>query len=182
MEHRQIEFQYYEYTQTKEKILKHDGYRYLLDPYALEWKNDHYYLIGYSHKHSRVAHFRVDRLAGVDVLTTEFAQLENFDVAAYTNTMIDMFASEGTLDVELLCDNELMRVIIDHYGENVPVRTYDKDRFIATIKVNPGGTFYGWVFKFMGKIKILSPQECVNQMRNAARVLFEKLGRGVKDI
>lgn len=55
LEHRQIEFQYYEYTQTKEKILKHDGYRYLLDPYALEWKNDHYYLIGYSHKHSRVA-------------------------------------------------------------------------------------------------------------------------------
>ena len=95
-----------------------------------------------------------------------------FDVAAYTNTMIDMFASEGTLDVELLCDNELMRVIIDHYGENVPVRTYDKDHFIATIKVNPSGTFYGWVFKFMGKIKILSPQECVNQMRNAARVFI----------
>ena len=84
LEHRQIEFQYYEYTQTKEKILKHDGYHYLLDPYALEWKNDHYYLIGYSHKHNRVAHFRVDRLAGVEVLTTEFAQLENFDVAAYT--------------------------------------------------------------------------------------------------
>lgn len=159
-------------TRRQKKILKHDGYRYLLDPYALEWKNDHYYLIGYSHKHSRVAHFRVDRLAGVEVLTTEFAQLENFDVAAYTNTMIDMFASEGTLDVELLCDNELMRVIIDHYGENVPVRTYDKDRFIATIKVNPSGTFYGWVFKFMGKIKILSPQECVNQMRNAARVFI----------
>ena len=117
LEHRQIEFQYYEYTQTKEKILKHDGYRYLLNPYALEWKNDHYYLIGYSHKHNRVAHFRVDRLAGVEVLSTEFAQLENFDVAAYTNTMIDMFASEGTLDVELQCDNELMRVIIDHYGE-----------------------------------------------------------------
>ena len=129
-------------------------------------------MIGYSHKHNRVAHFRVDRLAGVEVLSTEFAQLENFDVAACTNTMIDMFASEGTLDVELQCDNELMRVIIDHYGENVPVRPYDKDRFIATIKVNPSGTFYGWVFKFMGKIKILSPQECVNQMRNAARVFI----------
>ena len=116
MEHRQIEFQYYEYTQTKEKILKHDGYRYLLNPYALEWKNDHYYLIGYSHKHNRVAHFRVDRLAGFEASTTGVAQLENFDVAPYTNIMIDMFASEGTLDVELLCDNELMLVIIDHYG------------------------------------------------------------------
>ena len=108
-------------------------------------------MIGYSHKHNRVAHFRVDRLAGFEVSTTGVAQLENFDVAPYTNIMIDMFASEGTLDVELLCDNELMRVIIDHYGENVPGPTYDKDRFIATIKVNPSGTFYGWVFKFMGE-------------------------------
>ena len=37
-------------------------------PYALEWKNDHYYLIGYSHKHHGMAHFRVDRLAGIEIL------------------------------------------------------------------------------------------------------------------
>lgn len=49
LESHQIQFQYYEYTQKKERILKHDGYFYKLDPYALEWKNDHYYLIGYSH-------------------------------------------------------------------------------------------------------------------------------------
>ena len=64
LESHQIQFQYYEYTQKKERILKHDGYFYKLDPYALEWKNDHYYLIGYSHKHHGLAHFRVDRLAG----------------------------------------------------------------------------------------------------------------------
>lgn len=51
LENRQIQFQYYEYTPEKECVLKHGGYRYKLDPYALEWKNDHYYLIGYSHKH-----------------------------------------------------------------------------------------------------------------------------------
>lgn len=51
LDQHQISFQYYEYTPEKKKILKHDGYRYILDPYALEWKNDHYYLIGYSHKH-----------------------------------------------------------------------------------------------------------------------------------
>ena len=41
--HQQIRFQYYEYTQEKKKILKHDGYYYVVNPYALEWKNDHYY-------------------------------------------------------------------------------------------------------------------------------------------
>lgn len=164
LEHRQIQFQYYEYTQEKKKILKHDGYHYILDPYALEWKNDHYYLIGFSHKHRRMAHFRVDRLASVEMLDIHFSLSSNFDVAAYTNTMMEMFAADHPQTVELLCDNEMMRVIIDHYGESVPVRNYDTEHFIATIEVNPSGTFFGWVFKFMGKIKILSPKECVDEM------------------
>ena len=68
LESRQIQFQYYEYTAEKKKVLKHDSYRYIVDPYALEWKNDHYYLIGFSHKHQSIAHFRVDRLAGAEIL------------------------------------------------------------------------------------------------------------------
>ena len=43
LEKRQIQFQYYEYTPEKKRVLKHGGYLYQLDPYALEWKNDHYY-------------------------------------------------------------------------------------------------------------------------------------------
>ena len=64
--------QYYEYTPEKKRVLKHGGYLYKLDPYALEWKNDHYYLIGFSHKHQRMAHFRVDRLSGIKILPSGF--------------------------------------------------------------------------------------------------------------
>ena len=109
LESHQIQFQYYEYTQKKERILKHDGYFYKLDPYALEWKNDHYYLIGYSHKHHGLAHFRVDRLAGVEILESTYTPQPDFDVADYTNKMIDMFASDRTVCVELLCENRFMK-------------------------------------------------------------------------
>ena len=172
LEHCKIRFQYYEYTQTKEKVLKHDGYRYLLDPYALEWKNDHYYLIGYSHKHQRMAHFRIDRLANVELLESRFLPSEEFDTAAYTNKIVDMFAADSSVHVDLLCSNELMRVMIDDYGEDIPVHPYDKNYFLTTIEVNPSSTFYGWVFKFMGKIKILSPQKCVDEMRRAAELFI----------
>ncbi|SFJ05480.1 Predicted DNA-binding transcriptional regulator YafY, contains an HTH and WYL domains [Ruminococcaceae bacterium D5] len=172
LENRQIQFQYYEYTKEKQKVLKHDGYQYLLDPYALEWKNDHYYLIGFSHKHQGVAHFRVDRIAGVKALETRFIPPEGFDAAAYTNKIIDMFATGRTVHVELLCDNDLMRVIIDQYGEDIPTRRYDKEHFVAEIEADPSGNFFGWVFQFMGKIKILSPQECVEEMRRTACVFL----------
>ena len=141
LDQHQISFQYYEYTPEKKKILKHDGYRYILDPYALEWKNDHYYLIGYSHKHKGIAHFRVDRLTSVEPLDSKFQPMPDFDVAAYTNKMVDMFAAEHAEQVKLLCSNELMRVIIDHYGEDIEISPYDDTHFTVIIEVNPSGTF-----------------------------------------
>lgn len=48
-------------------------------------ENDHYYLIGFSLKHQKIAHFRVDRLTGVETLETCFIPIEGFDVASYTN-------------------------------------------------------------------------------------------------
>ena len=172
LDQHQISFQYNEYTPEKKKILKHDGYRYILDPSALEWKNDHYYLIGYSHKHKGIAHFRVDRLTSVEPLDSKFQPMPDFDVAAYTNKMVDMFAAEHAEQVKLLCSNELMRVIIDHYGEDIEISPYDDTHFTVIIEVNPSGTFYGWVFKFMGKIRILSPQSCVDKMQDIARTFI----------
>ena len=67
-EKRQITFQYYEYTPQKEKILKHNGYRYQFSPYALIWSRDCYYAVGWSEKHGKIAQFRVDRMTAVEPL------------------------------------------------------------------------------------------------------------------
>jgi hypothetical protein len=75
--------------------------------------------------------------------------------------------------VELLCENDMMRVIIDDYGESVPVRKVDDSQFVVTIEVNPSGTFYGWVFQFMGKIRILAPENCAEEMNRIARIFAE---------
>lgn len=145
--HQQIRFQYYEYTQEKKKILKHDGYYYVVNPYALEWKNDHYYLIGFSLKHQKIAHFRVDRLTSVENLETYFMPIEGFDVASYTNKMVDMFTSESSKEVTLLCENELMRVIIDHYGEDAAfltrIRQDSAHSFSDLIDATTNGQLHG---------------------------------------
>ena len=86
--------------------------------------------------------------------------------------MIDMFASDRTVCVELLCENRFMKTIVDDYGETAATCPYDSNHFVVKVEVNPSGTFYGWVFKFMGGIKIIAPQECVEEM---ARVAHEFL-------
>lgn len=119
-----------------------------------------------------MAHFRVDRLAGVEILESTYIPQPDFDVADYTNKMIDMFAADRTVCVELLCENRFMKTIMDYYGEAVPTFPHDSNHFVTQIEVNPSGTFYGWIFKFMGGIKIVAPQECVEEM---ARVAHEFL-------
>ena len=126
----------------------------------MEWKNDHYYLIGFSHKHQRMAHFRVDRLSGIKILPSGFTPDEGFDVAGYTNKIVDMFAADRTVSVELLCENKLMKTIIDHYGEAVPTRTYDEEHFTTNIEVDPSGTFYGWVFNLWADSDHSTPRVC----------------------
>lgn len=61
----------------------------------------------------------------------------DFDVADYTNKMIDMFAAGHTVLVELLCENRFMKTIVDDYGEAVPTHPYDSEHFAAQIEVNP---------------------------------------------
>lgn len=83
--------------------------------------------------------------------------------------MVVLLCIPLSTDATLLCENELMRVIIDHYGEDAAVDRYDDTHFTAKIEVNPSGTFYGWIFKFKGKIKILSPKECITEMQQIAQ-------------
>lgn len=64
----QITFRYFEYTPKKEKILKHDGYKYRFSPYAMIWNRDCYYAVGWSEKHGKIAQFRVDRMTAVEPL------------------------------------------------------------------------------------------------------------------
>ena len=90
-EKRQITFQYYEYTPQKEKILKHNGYRYQFSPYALIWSRDCYYAVGWSEKRGKIAQFRVDRMTAVEPLEHTAVQTLNFDPAEYVRKVFGMY-------------------------------------------------------------------------------------------
>lgn len=166
-EKRQITFQYYEYTPQKEKILKHNGYRYQFSPYALIWSRDCYYAVGWSEKHGKIAQFRVDRMTAVEPLEHTAVQTLDFDPAEYVRKVFGMYP-DNLCTVELLCDNEVMRSVIDRFGENVQTETVDEQHFRATVEVAPSPPFFSWVFTFSGKIRIVSPAAVLEEMRDMA--------------
>ena len=164
---RQVSFQYYEYLPTKEKVLKHDGYRYQFSPYALIWSRDYYYVVGWSEKHEKLAQFRVDRMVAVESSDQAAVCMPDFDPAEYVRKIFGMYPDD-LCTVELLCENEVMRSVIDRFGEEVSTVTADDGHFKAIVEVAPSPPFFAWVFTFCGKIQILGPAEVLDEMRGMA--------------
>lgn len=166
-EQKQITFQYVEYTPEK-KILKHDGYWYFFSPYALIWSQDFYYAVGWSEKHGKIAQFRVDRMVHVELLEQPSVFMREFDPATYVRHVFGMYGTE-VQTVELLCENHIMRSVVDRFGEKIPIETVDSEHFIAIVEVAPSPPFFAWVFTFAGSIRIIAPPETVEKFREMAK-------------
>lgn len=162
---KKISFQYFDYAPDKTKLLRHDGRRYSVSPYALIWNNDAYYLIGYHDMRRIVTRFRVDRITSLEAMDEPAVDRpEDFDISAFFTREFSMLGGKDC-EVELLCQNDLMGNIIDRFGEDVPTEIVDEDHFKVTVTVALSNNFYGWVFASAGSIQILSPPEAIAEFR-----------------
>ncbi|MEO1814540.1 MAG: WYL domain-containing protein [Acetobacterium sp.] len=63
-----VEFQY-QYTDAEMKKKRHkDSFFYVVNPYALTWQDDHYYLIGNRDKYDNLSSYRLDRMTNLAIL------------------------------------------------------------------------------------------------------------------
>ena len=173
-EGKKIRFQYFDYTAAKEKSLRHEGAKYIVSPYALVWDDNHYYMLGFSDARQMMVNFRVDRMCSTELLEEKAVPLPaDFDMAEYVQHQFRMFAGDE-IDVVLECRNDMMKYIIDQFGEDVETWTASKETFFAKVSVADSPTFYGWVFPFEGKVRISSPQKIRDKYRDMVRAAAEK--------
>jgi len=156
-----VRFMYLEYTPEKKKIYKHGQRIYELSPWAFVWSDDSYYIIGHSKTHGKAAKFRVDRIAAPKLANLPATPApEDFDLAAYMKSTFQMFDGP-LLDITLKCKNEMMKTIVDRFGEDVHTGVADTAHFYAKVRVSASKTFYGWLFGMDGDIQIIAPAEAV---------------------
>ena len=73
--------------------------------------------------------------------------------------------------LKLLCENGIMRSVVDRFVEKVQADVVDEEHFQATVDVAPSPPFFAWVFTFGGKIRIMEPEEIAVKMREMAKWL-----------
>ena len=160
-ERKKISFCYFNYSPSKERVLRRGGQVYSVSPFAMLWNNDTYYLVGFHDHRQQISKFRVDRIVQMEI-TDEIAvkKPKTFDVSEFFTQDFSMLHGKECT-VTLLCENILTNSIIDRFGEDVPVQTVDADHFCAQVTVDLSSNFYGWVFASAGKMRITAPQEAV---------------------
>jgi predicted DNA-binding transcriptional regulator YafY len=174
---KQITFKYYEYNIQKAKVFKHGSHTYTFSPYALLWNNDRYYAVGYSDKHKKVVTFRVDRIAKPELSDKAAAPMpKDFDIKLFTKSVFQMFDGAEPQKVTLKCENDLMKNVIDRFGEDIETKILGDEHFLAVVEVSVSPTFFGWVFTFGGRMTITSPQSAVSEYLATVRRVTEQLG------
>lgn len=162
-DNRQICFRYFEYSPEKKKVYRHDGKIYEVSPYDMLWNNDFYYFTAYDASEGIVKLFRADRVDSLQIMDAE-AEIRpaDYSIDAYHSRVFSMYMGKEC-EVELLCENDLMKSIIDRFGENVCTEIVDEGHFKVTAPVALSDVFYGWVFASGGKMRITAPESAVDR-------------------
>ena len=172
---RRISFYYTEYNAQKERVLKNNGEPYILSPYTLVWDGDYYYVLGLNHGRDQVNTFRVDRISSRPEILEEPAAPAPADLnlGEYSREVFQMYHTEEPVQVTLLCENDLMKHLIDQFGLDFPTEAVDDGHFQAKVLVCTSPTFYRWVFGWCGKMKIQGPAFVVEEYHRLARAALE---------
>lgn len=111
----------------------------------------------------------------VPTLTDEAAvpRPEGFDPYAYYCTLTNMYGKGPEMNITLCCDDTLMNNIIDRFGDDFTFERVDESHFRATVHVNASDTFWGWVFEYVGRMKVEAPEE-------AKRIYRTRLSRALE--
>lgn len=157
-----IEFRYLEYQLKSKKKYRNNGDNYTISPYNLYWNEDFYYVIGFSHKHNKVATFRLDRMEKVSLLETKCREKPyTYKVEDYAERVFQMYDGDEET-VTLSCHEDLIKYVIDRFGQDFWWELDDHNNFTVKVPVDLSPTFYGWVCQFEGRVKIVGPDRAVN--------------------
>ncbi len=168
-QNKKISFRYYKYSTVNDKKYRNDGNEYVVSPYAMIYSDDNYYLIAHYPKYEGVTHFRVDKMTYIKILDEKGEDIksvtdEGFSLAEYTRKVFNMYKGK-TETVSFLCDESVIGVVIDKFGDNIHLRKESEGEYAVTIKADVSPTFFSWVFMLGNKIKIISPQNVVDEYR-----------------
>ncbi|ASK61996.1 WYL domain-containing protein [Virgibacillus phasianinus] len=167
-----LTYKYGKYNVEKEFEFHRDGDRYYVEPYALIWQNDFYYLIGYFAGTQEIRHYRLDRIREIEISEQTFVKNNDFHLQEYINQSFHMFAGEE-IWIKVQFHADLVNVVLDRFGKEADIKKIDGDHFVLTTKAKLSSGLINWILTWGNQAKVLSPDYLVDQVKEKIKQMQE---------
>lgn len=174
---KQVEICYSHRVLNDRKILTQNK-KFTLSPYAMIWKDDHYYLIANNSKYDNFMHLRIDKISSVkitEIPVRDFHEImdlgDHFDLAKYSQSAFNMFSGEHA-KIELKCRTELLDTIIDRFTDKIYIRDSSNGWFAFSCDAFISEGLIAWILQFRDSVEILKPDSLREKINNYIKDMF----------
>lgn len=167
------------FTYTRRSIDTHNKKRitqkvFTVSPYALIWKDDHYYLICNKQKYDNLMNLRIDRMKHLEILDLPVRPVSEvspykteLDTRDYSAKMFNMFSGEEC-EVTLKCSLKLQEEMLDRFGASIPLKAADPSHFSTKVKATLSDGLVSWIMQYGADVEVTSPPELVEMIKAKA--------------
>lgn len=157
---------------------KHTEKTFVLSPYALIWKDDHYYLVCNNAKYDNLMNLRIDRMKKLEILDKDARPLsevseydDEFDTQDYSSKMFNMFSGEPC-EVELRCKLDFEEEMLDRFGKSIPLLADNDNHFRTTVEATISEGFVSWIMQYGDGVQVLSPKPLIDMIKQRANSII----------
>lgn len=147
---KQISFDYMKWNGSK-KLVKSNERKHTINPWALIWANDRYYLYGYDVKETKGVlkerNYRVDKLDNIQL--TEIPrngkkQFQKFNADTFVSRHMGMFSGEEQL-ITVRTPENIVGAFIDQFGKKITIIPDDDGKMIVKFYAAATQILFGWL-------------------------------------
>ncbi len=178
-EKKQIKIKYISRKLDKNRNVTATFKEMTLNPYALCWQDDHYYLIGNYAKYDNLIHLRLDRIKKAeltDIPARHFSEVseykEFFDTADYLNKLFGMYSGEIT-PVEFTCKKDITEQVFDRFGENIFIKNETEESFKFSVNAALSDALVTWIINYGDKLRVEKPRVLQEMVKKRAKQVLE---------
>lgn len=177
---KKIKFQYFDLTENQERKFRKNGEKYLVNPVAMVFSNDNYYLIGYHDNHDGVTTYRIDRMLNAEISEESIndkAKPKGLNVSKHRKQSFFMYSGK-TETVRFEANRDMLDVIFDKFGEDTRIVVINEEKIAFSAEVQISPVFFGWCCSFGDRLKVVAPLTVIEKLSYYICVLAKEYKNG----
>jgi predicted DNA-binding transcriptional regulator YafY len=150
------------WNSRKQRIMNFDGEYLKLSPWKLTF-GERPILVAYDHASKKMLQLRADRLINLAIMN-----LPREGAGIYSEFSENEIArSPKEVMMRFCCANSIADEVISRFGTDITVFNNTEDHFEFSVKSVPDESLYFWLFVNSDTVRLLSPENILNEYRQA---------------